>query len=264
MLCIKRSCPGSQRQATASKVSRCTPKASPLSRYAQFHQIFRDILTRLQNNRPIQQWEGDPDSKDVSDTTFTLELISHLESTYCIDPSKIYANGKSNGAAFTGILACNSTTASKIAAFAAAAPAVYLSNKTHELPDCRPGRKVPFMELHGLKDGTANYTGGLNSRSNGYTVDIPTYVNYLAKADGFNPSANDTSTLCSADAGREVKKFTWDGSKETIVHYRYENVAHDWMSATPNKDTKDKDYLLTCKEAEATKLMLDWYAKWTL
>jgi poly(3-hydroxybutyrate) depolymerase len=160
-------------------------------------------------------------------------------------------------------LACNKETASKIAAFAAAAPAVYLNNRTRELPDCKPERKVPFMELHGLKDGTANYTGGLNSRSNGYTADVVTYVNSLAKVDGFTPSKNTTSTLCTGDQGKEVKKFTWDGGKETLVHYRYENVAHDWMSATGNEDTKNASEL-TCMEAEATKLMLDWFKKWTL
>jgi poly(3-hydroxybutyrate) depolymerase len=115
------------------------------------------------------------------------------------------------------------------------------------------------MEFHGQKDATINYTGGLNTRQNAYSADIVTWVDDWAKRDGFKVNDNNTSTLCNGPTGNKlVTKFTW--GDEMVVHYRYKNLDHDWPSNFPNPDTKDK---LTCKEAEATPIILEWFKKWT-
>ncbi|KAF1915427.1 poly depolymerase [Ampelomyces quisqualis] len=208
------------------------------------------------------QWEGDPDAPaHISDVKFTLELMDHLEETYCIDSSRIYATGKSNGGGFTGLLACDPTASKRIAAFAPVSGAFYLNTVTQQLPDCKPGRlPIPIMEFHGLMDSTINYTGGLNDRGNAKSADIMTYVDLWAKRDGFAIDAKMTSTLCDgSQAHKQVKKYDWGCG--TVVHYAYKNLEHDWPSSTPNGDTQDK---LTCKEAEATSLILAWFKKWTL
>lgn len=193
--------------------------------------------------------------------TFTLELIDHLEATFCIDSSRIYAAGKSNGGGFTGLLACDPIASTRIAAFAPVSGAFYLNRTTKELPPCNPGRlPVPLMEFHGLKDGTANYTGGLNTRKKDYTVDIITYVDDWAKRDGFSVDQNTTSLLCNGPKGAKlVTKYAWPD--ETVVHYAYKNLGHDWPSSFANGDTDDT---FTCKEAEATSIILKWFEKWTL
>jgi poly(3-hydroxybutyrate) depolymerase len=215
------------------------------------------------NGKEIPQWQGDPDAPtNISDVTFTLELISHLESTFCVDSSRIYAAGKSNGGGFTGLLACDPVASTKIAAFAPVSGAFYLDNKTSEIPPCKPGRlPIPIADFHGVMDSTINYTGAINSRENAYTVNIPAYVNAWAERDGFNPDKNSTSTLCSGK--KLVTKYTWDDN-ETVVHYKYKNLAHDWPSSFFNEDTGEKNSLLTCKDAEATKLILEFFGKWTL
>lgn len=215
------------------------------------------------NGKEIPQWQGDPDAPaNVNDVTFTLELISHLESTFCIDSSRIYAAGKSNGGGFTGLLACDPVASTKIAAFAPVSGAFYLNNKTAEPPACKPGRlPVPIAEFHGLDDQTIKYAGAINSRENAYSENIPQYVNDWAQRDGFKPYTNHTTTLCS---GRKlVTKYTWDDA-ETVLHYKYNNLDHDWPSSFFNNDTGKNKTLLTCKDAEATKLILDFFGKWTL
>jgi poly(3-hydroxybutyrate) depolymerase len=218
------------------------------------------LLTEVQDGS-VQQWQGDPDSKNINDITFTLELLAHLSSQYCIDTSRIYASGKSNGGAFTGLLACDPVASTRIAAFAAVSPAVYLDNSTSQLPACTPGRTgIPFMELHGQQDKTAAYAGGLNTRSNGYTTDVVKYVNGWAERDGFKVDAKTTSTLCGKGK-KEVTKFVW--GDERVVHYRYKNVGHDWMSATENLDTAGLGGdARTCKEAEASRVVLEWFGRW--
>jgi poly(3-hydroxybutyrate) depolymerase len=215
------------------------------------------MLTPAQNAKGTQQYQGDPDSPaSINDVKFTLELLNHLEEKYCIDKSRIYAAGKSNGGGFTGVLACDSEATKRIAAFAPVSGAFYL-NKDGKPPACKPSRKqIPIMEFHGWKDSTIPYKGGLNTRGNAKSTDIVTWVDDWAKRDGFSVDANRMSTLC-AD-GMKVTRYSWD---DVVVHYNYTNVGHDWPSSFPNGDTKDA---LTCKEAEATSIILAWFKKWTL
>jgi poly(3-hydroxybutyrate) depolymerase len=113
------------------------------------------------------------------------------------------------------------------------------------------------MEFHGFKDSTINYTGGINTRGNAYSTDIVTYVDGWAKRDGFQVSANKTSTLCSGK--KLVTRYSW--GNDMVVHYNYSNLYHDWPSSFANGDTANA---LTCKEAEATSIILEWFKNWKL
>jgi polyhydroxybutyrate depolymerase len=46
-------------------------------------------------------WAGAPYSTCVDDVQFTTDLLNELESKYCVDASRIYATGISNGGGFT-------------------------------------------------------------------------------------------------------------------------------------------------------------------
>ncbi|KAF1850834.1 carbohydrate esterase family 1 protein [Cucurbitaria berberidis CBS 394.84] len=209
------------------------------------------------NAKGTQQFQGDPDAPaSINDVKFTLELLDHLQSTFCIDASRIYAAGKSNGGGFTGLLACDPDATKRIAAFAPVSGAFYL-DKDQKLPECKPSRKpVPLMEFHGFKDTTIRYLGGPNTRGTTNTTNIPTYVDDWAKRNGFEVAANKTSFLCSGK--KKVTRYSWD---DVVVHYNYTNLNHDWPSSFANGDTEDA---LTCVEAEATSIILAWFKKWTL
>jgi len=186
-----------------------------------------------------------------------MELIDEMLSTYCIDPSRIYAAGKSNGGGFTGLLACDSKATARIAAFAPVSGAFYLNKDTNALPPCNPTTTrdiIPIMEFHGLTDGTVNYTGGPNTRKDGNTVNIPLWVDGWATRNGFEVDANVTTTLCTA---RKVTRYSWD---ETVVHYAISNWAHWWPSMYGDVDTTSK----VCADADATTIILAWFEKWTL
>ncbi|KAF1946992.1 poly depolymerase [Clathrospora elynae] len=211
----------------------------------------------LPNAKGTQQYQGDPDSPpSINDVAFTLELLDHLQGTYCIDTSRIYAAGKSNGGGFTGLLACDTEATKRIAAFAPVSGAFYLqANQT--LPACNPSRKpVHIMEFHGFEDTTISYAGGINTRGNANSTDIVTWVDDWARRDGFDVAANKTSYLCKGK--KKVTRYSWD---DVVVHYNYTNLNHDWPSSFANGDTESR---LTCEEAEATRIILEWFKKWTL
>ena len=101
-----------------------------------------------------QAWEGAPyAAPGVDDVAYTNDLLDTLERDLCVDPRRVYATGKSNGAGFTGILACE--LSDRIAAVAPVAAAFYGTGH----PDCDPVRPVPVIVFHGTDDVTIPYAG---------------------------------------------------------------------------------------------------------
>ncbi|HEV6953438.1 MAG TPA: poly(3-hydroxybutyrate) depolymerase [Promicromonospora sp.] len=101
-----------------------------------------------------QAWEGAPYSAPgVDDVAYTTDLLDTLEDELCVDTRRVYATGKSNGAGFTGILACE--LSDRITAIAPVAAALYGTGH----PTCEPERPVPVIEFHGTADATIPYGG---------------------------------------------------------------------------------------------------------
>ncbi|GAB3708060.1 CE1 family esterase [Mariniluteicoccus flavus] len=101
-----------------------------------------------------QAWEGAPYSASgVDDVAFTRDLLDDLAANHCVDERRVYATGKSNGAGFVGILACE--LADRIAAVAPVAAANYATGH----PTCAPVRPVPLIAFHGSADATIPYAG---------------------------------------------------------------------------------------------------------
>jgi polyhydroxybutyrate depolymerase len=88
------------------------------------------------------------------DLDFMNAMLDALEADQCVDESRIYATGFSDGALFTSLLAC--TMADRIAAFAPVAGAVIPS-------PCHPGRKVSILAFHGTADPILYFNGGVGT-----------------------------------------------------------------------------------------------------
>ena len=82
----------------------------------------------------------DPSLAD--DVGFTAEILDRVEADLCIDRSRIFVSGFSNGGAFAATLGC--ALNDRVAAVASVAG-------VHLLPDC-PGRPMPIIITHGTAD----------------------------------------------------------------------------------------------------------------
>ena len=101
-----------------------------------------------------QAWQGAPyAAPGVDDVAFTRDLVADLSRSLCVDRSRVYATGKSNGGGFAALLACRA--ADLVAAVAPVAAANYPDTFT----PCAPGRPVPVIAFHGTADATIPYTG---------------------------------------------------------------------------------------------------------
>ena len=87
------------------------------------------------------------------DVRFIADLIDTLQSRYNIDPTRIYADGLSNGGGLAFALSC--ALSDRVAAIGMVAPAQTLP------PDwCRNDRPVPVIAFHGDADPILPYEGG--------------------------------------------------------------------------------------------------------
>jgi polyhydroxybutyrate depolymerase len=148
----------------------------------------------------------------VDDVAFVRDLLTELERKLCVDTTRIYANGVSNGAGMSNRLACE--LADQIAAVGGVAGA-YAS-----LPDgCQPARPIPVIAFHGTADPLVDYEGNRRLR-------IPAILSWAkdwAARNGCDlkpapiPATGDVSGLhyqrCKADA--DVILYTIDGGGHT-------------------------------------------------
>jgi polyhydroxybutyrate depolymerase len=159
-----------------------------------------------------QAWQGAPYSANgVDDVKFTADLLDKLEGELCVDTDAVYATGKSNGAGFTGILACQ--LADRIAAIAPVSGAFYIEGKR-----CAPSRPVPVLDIHGTGDTTIPY-GGDGQRD---LPSVQTWVRDWAVRDHCDQDPRTTQV------GDDVLKFTYKGCKADVVHVAVTDGGHSW------------------------------------
>jgi poly(3-hydroxybutyrate) depolymerase len=167
-------------------------------------------------------------------------MIDHFKAEYCIDDSRIYAAGKSNGGGLTGLLACDRELSRQIAAFAPVSGAFYTGDSedtcTGTFPDtvkikCNPGRKpIPILEFHGDADEKIPYVGG--KRNGGCLPTIPHWLQEWSRRDGFSVK-NKTEIL----HGGNVTRYEFGGAEGNlgiVTNYVTKGLKHAWPSTEPN------------------------------
>ncbi len=105
---------------------------------------------------PIEEYEGhtfwnlDPNA-GPNDVQFVAALLEYVESELCVDTSRVYAAGVSNGGSMATLLACE--LSSRFAAFAS------IAGGYSALPPCEPTNPVSVIEVHGTADTVVPYNG---------------------------------------------------------------------------------------------------------
>lgn len=100
------------------------------------------------------RWNVNLESDTNADLDYMHALLDTLEATLCIDTSRVYATGLSNGAMMTSALACSAADR-----FAAVAPIAGVADNAA----CDPSRPVPVMALHGTADPILGFNGGVGA-----------------------------------------------------------------------------------------------------
>lgn len=172
---------------------------------------------------PLQgAWQGPTYARPgVSDKIFTTDLVSRIKNNYCVDESRIYATGHSNGGGFVNTLACSPEHGGQFAAFAPISGAFYTDVNGNV--NCTPSRSpLPMFEFHGVADMTIPYNGTPNGKG-GPLPSIPDWVNRWAKR-------NQCGGPQETDLGKGVRdiKYNCRGVPGALEHIRVENHGHGW------------------------------------
>jgi polyhydroxybutyrate depolymerase len=161
------------------------------------------------------------------DVTFISQLLDHLESTLCIDSSRVFSTGISNGAQMSSLLGCR--LAGRIAAIAPVEGEEYLA-------PC-DGRPEPIIAFHGTADPILPYDGGGLNATNIANID---YWKGKAPAGLPKPLGIDDSMAlwakhngCDATPTEkriapDVRERAWSGCKAPTVLYIIEGGGHGW------------------------------------
>ncbi|WP_323747801.1 alpha/beta hydrolase family esterase [Catenulispora rubra] len=166
-------------------------------------------------------WPGAPYSTPEmdNDPLFVSDLITGLQSTLCVDPSRVMLAGKSNGGAFAASLAC--TMADRIAAVTVVSGALYGQQ------GCTPDRPVPVLDFHGTGDTVIPYDG---DPARGLPA-IPDWMAQWATQDGCDSAP---TVFFQQD---DVTGENWQNCQggADVVHYRIDGGGHVWPgSSTPS------------------------------
>ncbi len=98
---------------------------------------------------PVPRWDTAFDSADM---VYIGDLLDEVEATLCVDRSRVFVTGLSNGAFMSSAVAC--VYADRVAAVAPVAG-------VQAVEGCDPARPVPMVTFHGTADGFVAFEGGL-------------------------------------------------------------------------------------------------------
>jgi polyhydroxybutyrate depolymerase len=153
----------------------------------------------------------------MRDVRFISELIDKLEADYNIDPTRIYANGMSNGGGMSFVLSC--TLSDRIAA-------VGMVGAAQTLPWnwCTDHRPVPMIVFHGTADSMAPYNGGTSWVVAEPLPAVATWAANWARRNRCAPKPVESTV--AADVTRREYTNCADGAD--VVFYTIRGGGHTW------------------------------------
>jgi len=158
----------------------------------------------------------------MPDVRFISELIDKLEATYNIDPTRIYADGMSNGGGMTFALSC--TLSHRIAAVGAVSAAQSLPWTW-----CADATPVPMIAFHGTADPVVPYDGGKVAIAPLPFPSVRTWVANWARRN--RCGANPAESSVAADVTRlEYMNCADDAA---VVLYTINGAGHQWFGGKP-------------------------------
>ena len=174
------------------------------------------------SGRGPRAWRAGREPGLTRDVQFISELIDTLRASYNIDPTRVYANGLSNGGGMSFALSCR--LSDRIAAVGVVATAIFLPWSA-----CTDERPVPMIAFHGTDDRQAPYNGGTSWVASGAFPNIPGWTATWARRNGCAASPVESSVAA------DVTRIEYPNCAENaaVVLYRVEGGGHTWPGGKP-------------------------------
>jgi len=181
------------------------------------------------------------------DVRFISDLIDKLEAAYNIDPTRIYADGMSNGGGMAFALSCR--LSDRIAAVGAVAAAQALPWN-----ECGSSKPVPTVAFHGTADQFAPYQGGSSPVS---ADPFPNIRVWTARVAQRNQCKGDP---VEARISSSVRRLAYKNCAENadVILYTVEGGGHTWPGGKPLPEwTVGR----TTRDINATRVMWEFFVE---
>jgi polyhydroxybutyrate depolymerase len=166
----------------------------------------------------------DPYTTSSTDEGFIDSVVSSVESTYCVDPSRVYVDGWSNGAVMSQRMACNAANVFAAAdSYAGGDPTVYQTGSyqgQYSGDPCAPSRPISMAMIVGQEDFTY---GGLSEDASMWDKVDGCTGSGASETDQYGSS---TTTNCAG--GSQVMT--------RVVNY----TSHNWPSGAQGVDQRQR------------------------
>lgn len=161
---------------------------------------------------PHPFWNYYGSSSRPDDVGFISDLIDRIERGRCVDSTRVYATGVSNGGGMTARIGC--TLASKLTAIAPVAGGYA------KVPPCHPSRPLSVMEIHGTADKTVPYKGS----GTDHAGSARHYVSQWLDLDGCEHKY--TTTMLTPS----VERYDWPYCPTGlhVAHIKIKGGPHEW------------------------------------
>ncbi len=162
-------------------------------------------------------WNLDEAAGGPQDVQFISELLDYVEASLCVNSSRVYAAGVSNGGGMAAILACQ--LSDRFAAIAS------IAGGYADLPPCQPTNPVSVVEVHGTADAVVPYNG---KPPDGAGAVLPWLAAWRARDGCQGPAA------VSRIAPR-VERFEWSDCADgtTVEHIEIFGGGHQLPGGLP-------------------------------
>jgi polyhydroxybutyrate depolymerase len=184
-------------------------------------------VTPQTGRSPLPIWDIAGATGATADMKYLSDLITHLESTLCLDQRRVYAAGLSQGGITAMAMACQ--LSDRVAAVAAV-------SGLETFPWCHPSRAVPVIAFHGTADPFLAYRGGLGTTTRTAFASvlsqtlppIPDNAATWARYNGCRPEPTDRRI--SADVTLRTFECPPEGQVEL---YTILGGGHTWPGVRP-------------------------------
>jgi polyhydroxybutyrate depolymerase len=195
-------------------------RMNPVSDEEGFLAVFPDGLRTTWNAGGCCEYAM---RQNVDDVGFVAALLDRLAEDYCVDPSRVYATGFSNGAMLAHRLACE--LSDRIAAIAPVSGVIMVQ-------DCAPPRPVPTLVFHGTADPRSLWEGGLGDKdpSKGVRDSIPTT---MEKVHQRNTCTLESRETFLAKGAVTCRRSVDCGTAREVALCRIEGGGHQWPGGEP-------------------------------
>jgi polyhydroxybutyrate depolymerase len=209
------------------------------------------VVTPNAGNPP--RWDAPPGPTSTqgfvgpsdANLAFTKALVKNTAARLCIDRSRVYATGLSNGAGMAASLGCKFSP--RLAAIAPVAGV----NGTEPCPHGKPMSVIAF---HGTADASVGYAGGVGALPGRPAVDLPSVE---AAVQAWAQRAKCRATPTHQAIGTEVQRIAYRGCERAnaVVLYSVMGGGHTW----PGSFDVPRNGHVT-QDINAADLMLDFFS----